>query len=141
MAWITKPSGSTQVQRRDEPYLTPAMKQHIEQTIMPRYPQKRAALLPILHEIQHHYNWIPAQALEEAAALLDISPAQALDTASFYEEFFLQPKGKYLLQICRSIACELCGEVPLQQKLEQKLGIIDTGNSTGWGSSVRDEEY
>ena len=126
MVWISKPSGSMKVERRDEPYITPEMKRHIESDILPRYPQKRAALLPVLHEIQHHHNWIPAQALEEAAAIVGCSPVEALDTASFYEEFFLQPKGKYLLQICRSIACELCGEVPLLARLEQKLGIVDT---------------
>lgn len=123
MAWIVKNSATMKVERRDEPYLTDAVKARLEAEVIPRYPTRMAATLPVLHEIQHHHGWLPYQAIEEAAAFLNLRPSEVLDTATFYEEFWLQPKGKYLIMLCQSIACEILGQPRLQEKLEKKLGV------------------
>lgn len=123
MAWIVKNSAGTVIETRDEPYLTDEMKAHFEADILPRYPTKQAATLPLLHALQDQYNWLPYQAVEEAAAFLGLEASQVLDTASFYEMFHLQPKGKYLILICQSISCQLCGHQKLIDALEKKLGI------------------
>ncbi|MCC7205267.1 MAG: NADH-quinone oxidoreductase subunit NuoE [Phycisphaeraceae bacterium] len=123
MAWIAKNSAGATIVRRSEPYLTPALKAKLEADVLPRYPTKRAALLPVLHAVQHEHHWLPAQALEEIAAFLDLAPAQVLDTASFYEEFWLNPKGKYLIMVCQSLSCELMGQKGLLGKISRKLGI------------------
>lgn len=132
MAWITKNSATTQIPRRAEPYLTPAMQQELSKTILPRYANKQAATLPCLHMIQHEYGWIPPQAMEEIAAFLGLSPAEILDTASFYEEYWLKPKGEHLVAVCRSIACEFCGQKELTQAIKDKLGI-EVGETTDDG--------
>ena len=123
MPWIMKDSAGTQIERRDQPYLTEEMKHHLEEEVLVKYPNRRAAALPVLHEIQHTYNWIPPQALEEVAAVLEISVAQLHDTASFYDDFFLRPKGRYLIGVCESISCELRGSEDVIAKLQEKLGI------------------
>jgi NADH-quinone oxidoreductase subunit E len=79
--------------------------------------------LPALHTIQHTYGWIPMQAIQEVAEFLELAPAEVLDTATFYEEYWLKPKGKYLLQVCRSLSCEICGSDKITQHLKAKLGI------------------
>jgi len=79
--------------------------------------------MPALHYIQHTYNYIPMQAIEELAEFLELAPAEVLDTASFYEEFWLKPKGKYLVQVCHSLACEICGSKQITNHLKKKLGI------------------
>ena len=56
MAWITKNSGSMQIERRDEPYLSQEMKDAFDKRYAHRYPNRAALALPILHEIQHHYG-------------------------------------------------------------------------------------
>jgi NADH-quinone oxidoreductase subunit E len=111
------------------PYLTDQLKQQIAQVYLPRYPSKRAALLPALHLVQHEHGWLPLGAIREVAELLEISPAEALDTATFYEEYWLKPKGKYLIQVCRSLACEICGSNALTSHLRAKLNI-DPGGTT-----------
>lgn len=136
MAWLVEnrqkpiPTGS--------PVLTDELKNHLREKYFPRYPTKRAVLLPALHAIQHEYNWIPPQALDEVAEFLEISPAEVLDTASFYEEYWLKPKGAYLFQVCRSFACEMmsyaepgkcCGTKELVDHLTKKLGI-EVGQTT-----------
>lgn len=132
MAWITKPSGSTKIETRDEPYLTAAMKARLSSEMLPRYETKLAALLPCLHEVQHAYGWIPAQAMMEIAAFLSIKPSEVIDTASFYEEYWLKPKGKHLIAVCRSIACEVCDHQKITDAIREKLGI-EVGETTDDG--------
>jgi NADH-quinone oxidoreductase subunit E len=134
MPWIVKPSATQQIDRRDQPYLTDALKRQLAERYLPRFPDKRAATLPALHLVQHTHNWIPFQAIEEIAAFLELSAAEVWDTATFYEEFFLEPKGRYLVQVCQSISCELCGQVDLQQKLQRKLDIVP-------GETTEDEKF
>jgi NADH-quinone oxidoreductase E subunit len=124
MAWIVKESAKLKIERRPEPYVTAAMKEHFEKEILPRYATKQAALLPLMHEVQHEHGWIPAQAIEEAAEFLGLTPAEVYDSVTFYEEFRLKPAGKYVVQICRSISCELCGYHNVSQALQRKLGIL-----------------
>lgn len=132
MAWITENRRTADVERRAEPYLTDEMKRHLAEKYFPRYPTKRAVLLPALHHIQHAYNWIPPQAMEEIAAFLELAPAEVMDTASFYEEYWLKPKGKYLVQVCRSLSCEICGSRDLTRRMEEKLGV-EVGETTADG--------
>ncbi|CAG0980732.1 NADH-quinone oxidoreductase subunit E [Phycisphaerales bacterium] len=132
MAWITKNSAATRIERRDQPYLTAAMKDDLSKRFLPRYERTLGALLPALHMVQHEYGWIPHQAMIEIAAHLKISPSDVIDTASFYEEYWLHPKGKHLISICRSIACEFCGHEKITQAVKDKLGI-DVGETTDDG--------
>jgi NADH-quinone oxidoreductase subunit E len=132
MAWITKNSGTAKIEQRAEPYLTPAMKADLTANTLPRYETKLAALLPCLHTIQHAYGWVPPQAMLEIAEFLAIEPSQVFDTASFYEEYWLKPKGRHLIQVCRSIACEFCGQQQITDAIRTKLGI-DVGETTDDG--------
>lgn len=128
MAWIVEDRRHARVES-NQPLLTEAMRQQLRDTYFPRYPTKRAVLLPALHMVQHEYGWIPMQAIQEVAEFLEIAPAEALDTASFYEEYWLKPKGKYLIQVCRSLACEICGSKQLTAHIKKKLGI-EVGETT-----------
>jgi len=124
MAWIVKDSANTQIERRPEAYLTDALKSKFEADLLPRYATKQAALLPVCHELQHQYGWLPAQALEEAGEFLGLSASEVIDTVTFYEEFRLKPLGKHVIMICRSISCELCGYKDLSKKVQDKLSIL-----------------
>lgn len=128
MAWLSEDRRNALV-KEGQPLLTDELKKVLEEKYFPRYPSKRAVLLPALHLVQHEYNWLPPQAIEEIANFLEIAPAEALDTASFYEEYWLKPKGKYLLQVCRSLTCEICGSEKLRDHLQSKLKI-DAGETT-----------
>jgi NADH-quinone oxidoreductase subunit E len=131
MAWIAEDRRQELV-KKGEPLLTEEMKTHLREKYFPRYPTKRAVLLPALHYVQHQYNWLPTQALQEIAEFLELAPAEVLDTASFYEEYWLKPKGKYLLQVCRSLSCEICDSRKLTDHLMNKLGI-EVGETTSDG--------
>ena len=132
MSWRTENRRTATFEATEGPFLTEEMKAHLRGTYFPRYPTKRAVLLPALHMIQHEYNWIPMKAVQEVAEFLEIAPAEALDTATFYEEYWLRPKGKYLVQVCRSLSCEICGSRQITEHLQSKLGG-DVGETTGDG--------
>ena len=128
MAWLVEDRRAAKV-AAGEPLLTDQMKKHLSDKYFPRYPTKRAVLLPALHYIQHEYGHIPMQALQEVAEFLELAPAEVLDTASFYEEYWLKPKGKYLIQICRSLSCEICDSEKLTNMCRERLGI-DPGETS-----------
>jgi NADH-quinone oxidoreductase subunit E len=132
MAWITKDSAGAKVQKRSEPYFTPAMRETMTREILPRYERKQGATLPALHMVQHEYGWVPAQAMMEIAEFLGLKPAEVIDTASFYEEYWLQPKGQHLIAVCRSIACEFCDHKKITQACKDTLGI-EVGETTDDG--------
>jgi NADH-quinone oxidoreductase subunit E len=132
MAWIVENRRTAIFEEREQPYLTDEMKRHLEQDYFPRYPTKRAVLLPALHLVQHTHNWIPTAALQEVAEFLQLAPAEVLDTATFYEEYWLRPKGKYLLGVCRSLACEICGHENLTEHLKRTLNV-ELGETTADG--------
>ena len=132
MAWIVKNSGTQQIERRDEPYVTDARKKDWKKPLLPRYPTKQAATIPCLHDIQHAHNWLRYQALEELAEFLELEATGVLDTATFYEEFFLEPRGRHTVWVCQSISCELCGERDLTREISDHLGI-EPGDTTSDG--------
>lgn len=125
MAWNVKQSATTQIPKRKEPYLTPQMQEKYRAEILPRYQTTMGALMPILHDVQHHYGHIPYQAMIEIANFLKITPGDVLDTASFYEEFHIEPVGKHVIGVCQSIACEFCGcgHTAILNHLKKKLDI------------------
>jgi NADH-quinone oxidoreductase subunit E len=123
MAWIVKDRLKAYTPTRTEPYITPAIRAEMEQKYFPRYPTKRAALLPLFHAIMHEYGFIAAQAIDEAAELLQVPASEVQDAATFYEEFRFEPSGKYVVNVCRSIACELCGHEAVLAKIKEVFGV------------------
>ena len=131
MAWIAEDRRHAVVEQGTK-YLTDDMKIDLANKYFPRYPTKRAALLPTLHAVQHAYNWIPTAALAEIAEFLELSPAEVMDTATFYEEYWLKPKGKYLIQVCRSLSCEICDSKKITEHVQKKLKL-EIGETTADG--------
>ena len=65
----------------------------------------------------------------EIAAFFDLAPADVIDTASFYEEYWLKPRGKHIVAVCRSIACEFCGHPEVTRACAKHLDI-EPGETT-----------
>jgi NADH-quinone oxidoreductase subunit E len=91
--------------------------------ILARYPFKRSALIPTLHLIQEQEGFLSTAALEYAASLLELTPAQVHDTASFYTMFRFRPEGRRHIEVCTNISCALNGADDLMAKLCDRLGI------------------
>ena len=87
------------------------------------YPQKRSALIPLLHLVQEQDGHLTGDGMAHVAELLDLTPAEVYGTATFYDMLFTHPVGKYLVSICTNIACILRGADDLYHHCQDKLGI------------------
>lgn len=93
------------------------------EALMAQYEQKRSALLPMMHLFQDHEGYVSQNAMRAAAEMLELSPAVVESTVSFYTLFFRKPVGKYMLQVCRGLMCELRGADDIMAYFREKLGI------------------
>ncbi|NOZ78118.1 MAG: NADH-quinone oxidoreductase subunit NuoE [Acidobacteria bacterium] len=97
--------------------------------LLRRYPTKQAALLPVLWLCQERWGWLPASVLQAVAKRLELSPAFVEGVTTFYTMYNTQPTGKYLVQVCTTLSCQLCGASGLTAHLKERLGI-DSGETT-----------
>ncbi len=93
------------------------------EALIATYEHPRSALLPMMHLFQDHQGYVSREAMRFAAELLDLSPAIVESTVSFYTLFFRKPVGKYMLQVCRGLMCELNGAEATMARFREKLGI------------------
>ncbi|NGM60951.1 NAD(P)H-dependent oxidoreductase subunit E [Sphingobacterium sp. SGG-5] len=100
--------------------------------IVSRYPEGRqkSALLPVLHLVQAEYGWVSTEAMDAVAAYLNIRPIEVYEVATFYTMYFLEPRGKYTLEVCRTGPCCLVGAERIMKHIEQRLGVRENEVTT-----------
>jgi NADH-quinone oxidoreductase subunit E len=91
--------------------------------LVARYPEKRSALIPLLHEVQAEVGYLSPEAVAWVAGYLELSPADVMSVASFYDMLHLEPVGKHLIYVCQNLTCALRGSERLIRHLETTLGI------------------
>jgi NADH-quinone oxidoreductase subunit E len=108
------------------------------QGILARFPNKKSAVLPLMHLAQHEYGYMSQEAMKEVAQILDLDPTHVLSLSGFYTLFYEEPTGKYVLEICNDLACALRGadefvdmvcrklDTPLEGTTEDGLFTIKT---------------
>ena len=102
--------------------LTPALRAEIE-ALMAKYPKPRSALMMALHRVQEELGWVPEQAQAEIAQVFSLPSQDVQSVVTFYSMYQRQPVGRYVIKVCRSISCFLCGADKLIAHLEEKLAI------------------
>lgn len=91
--------------------------------ILKKYPNKEAALLPVLKLTQQEFGCIGEDEEKRVGELLDVSPLRVHEVVTFYTMFHRGPIGKYHIQICSNLSCSLMGAESLIAYLSKKLGI------------------
>jgi NADH:ubiquinone oxidoreductase subunit E len=79
------------------------------QKVLSRYEDRQAALLPALHIAHEIRGYLSPEAMDEVASRLDLPPAYVRGVTTFYTMYNLRPLGRYLIQVCTNISCNLCG--------------------------------
>lgn len=113
--------------------LSPDNLERIEKLI-PRYPEKRSAVLPLLHIIQEEHGHISKKAVEWVAEKLDLEPINVHEVVTFYPMLKEKPVGKKHVKVCRTLSCALRGSYKVCETLQKELGCPLGGNS-------QDNEY
>ena len=108
--------------------------------IIARYPRSKSATIPLCHLAQQQDGYLAEDAMAHVAELVGCSAAEVLGTASFYEMFKLHPVGRYCLNVCTNISCQLLGGEELLHHAEQVLGIRAGGTTPDGAITLEDVE-
>jgi NADH-quinone oxidoreductase subunit E len=93
------------------------------------YPDKRGALLPVLHMAQDTFGYISLEAEEYVAGLFGLSPAHVHEVVTFYTLYFREPKGRHVVAVCHNLSCHLAGAPDILAHVKRRLGI-EVGETT-----------
>lgn len=93
------------------------------QKIIEKYKDTKGALIPVLHEAQEIYGYLPMEVQKQVADGLNISLTEVYGVVTFYTRFSLVKKGKFQIQLCLGTACYVKGSKLILDKLKEKLGI------------------
>jgi NADH-quinone oxidoreductase subunit E len=94
--------------------------------LVARYPEgkQKSALLPVLHLAQDSFDgWLPTEALDYVASLLQIEPIEVYEVATFYSMYNLKPVGKYVFEVCQTGPCMISGSDSIIDYIKQVLSI------------------
>jgi NADH-quinone oxidoreductase E subunit len=103
-------------------------KQRIDR-LLTRYPNKQAALLPVLHVAQDEFGHLPDEAVDLVAGTLGLPVAHVFGVVTFYTMFHREPTGRNELMVCTNVSCMLRGAYDVLHHIERRLGI-KAGEST-----------
>lgn len=99
-------------------------------TILENHEYKTNRIIAILQDTQEIYRYLPKEIFTYFSEKLGISRAKIYSIASFYENFSLEPKGKYIIKICDGTACHVRKSIPILDKLRKELGLSEEKTTT-----------
>ena len=102
------------------------------QRLQSLYPDKRGALLPVLHLAQDTFGYVSLEVEVYVAGLFGLTPAHVHEVVTFYTMFFQQPKGRHVVAVCHNLSCHLLGAKTIIDHLTERLGI-EVGETTADG--------
>lgn len=93
------------------------------QEVIEKYKDSKGALIPILHEAQEIYGYLPMEVQKKISESTNIPLSEIYGVVTFYTQFSLKPKGKFKISACMGTACYVKGSNLILDKLQEKLGI------------------
>jgi NADH-quinone oxidoreductase subunit E len=94
------------------------------QELRKRYPDALSAVMPALQLAQaDNGGWLSPEAIREVADALELTPAYCLSIASFYDQYYLEPVGRWRIEVCTNVSCGLAGAQQVVEAFERELGI------------------
>ena len=97
------------------------------ETVLRRYPNKQAALLPVLWIAQREHGWISDRIMAEVAEVLGLTPAYVKGVVTFYTMYHQHPVGKNFVQVCTTSPCNVCGAEDVLRALLLQTDALDAG--------------
>lgn len=91
--------------------------------IFDRYPKSQESLIAVLQDIQKVYQYLPCDALQETARVLNVPLSKVFSVSTFYNAFSLNPRGEQMVRVCVGTACHIRGAKLLQDQVETLLKI------------------
>lgn len=98
--------------------------------IIESYNRNQQSIIAILQDIQEHYHYLPREIFPYLSKELGMGEARIFSVATFYENFSLEPKGKYVIKVCDGTACHVRRSVPILERLRSELGLSEEKKTT-----------
>ncbi len=98
--------------------------------ILSKHEAAELSTIAILQEIQEHYHYLPEEIFPYVAKAIGVGEARLYGVATFYENFSLEPKGKYVIRCCDGTACHVRGSLPILDQLRKTLGLSEEKKTT-----------
>jgi len=100
--------------------------------IIKKFKDMKGALIPVLHEVQKLYKYLPEEALQVVSQELDIPMSEIYGVSTFYSQFTLEPKGEHIIKVCLGTACYVKGAQDIIERLSSILEV-EVGKTTSDG--------
>ena len=98
--------------------------------ILDNHPRSELSTIAILQDIQEHYHYLPREVFPYVAKAIGVGEARLYGVATFYENFSLEPKGRFVIRCCDGTACHVRGSIPILERLRQELGLTGGKKTT-----------
>lgn len=99
-------------------------------TIVEPYLGKKEMIIPVLQKVQEHFGYLPRFAVEHVSRRMRIPLSRLYGVATFYAQFKMKPRGRYIIRVCKGTACHIQGSPKIAERIEETLGI-QSGETTG----------
>lgn len=110
---------------RQDINITPELQARIDE-LLSHYPadKKKSAMIPVLHAVQDaHNDWLSIELMDKVAEIIGVKPIEVYEVVTFYTMFNQKPKGKYMLEFCRTSCCAIRKGEQLMEYTCKKLGV------------------
>ena len=92
-------------------------------SVIAQYKDQDGALIPVLHQAQEIYGYLPIEVQTMIADGPSVPLAEVYGIVTFYTQFSLNPKGEYKVGVCLGTACYVKGSGDILDKFKELLGI------------------
>ena len=98
--------------------------------ILSLYGMKESNIIAILQDVQERYHYLPREVFPYLARALGVSEARLYSVATFYENFSLEKKGRFVIRVCDGTACHVRKSIPILERLRKELNLSDANKTT-----------
>ncbi|MBN1686483.1 MAG: NADH-quinone oxidoreductase subunit NuoE [Spirochaetales bacterium] len=118
---VTQTDNREEVRSRSMEALTPEIVAHIERCAADEHSESH--LIGVLHKVQSHFGYLGREQMDAVAQLLRVPTAKVTGVATFYHFFRLEPRGRFVINVCLGTACYVKGAERIADRLREELGI------------------
>jgi len=90
---------------------------------------KKEMIIPALQKVQDHFGYLPRPAVEQVSKRMRTPLSRLYGVATFYAQFKMKPRGRYIIRVCKGTACHIQGSPKISERIEDILGI-ESGETT-----------
>ena len=98
--------------------------------ILAKHGRQASNIIAILQDVQETYRYLPREIFPYLSKELGMTTANIYSVATFFENFSLEPKGKYVIKVCNGTACHVRKSIPILEKLRETLNLKEAQATT-----------